>query len=159
MTDRAWRDADRDRCALHGSAAPIGASAVRRSAESTLDQLLAEPIVELLMHRDRTDETTVRHLLQTTLGTQPASRAKDDPRADDSNMIVRLLLETARLACSRYDRALCAQLPGMTLGRCAVLIQLARHCHVNLAPLARQDGWCRSAQGRRPSIHRRNAPG
>jgi hypothetical protein len=60
---------------------------------------------------DRTDETTVRRLLQQTSAAQPASRAKDDPRADDPNMIVRLLLETARLACSRYDRALRAQLP------------------------------------------------
>ena len=51
-------------------------------------------------------------------------------------MTVRLLLETARLACSRYDRALRAQLPGMTLGRCAVLIQLAQHERPNQAALA-----------------------
>ena len=86
---------------------------------------------------DRTDETTVCRLLQQTSAAQPASRAKDDPRADDPNMIVRLLLETARLACSRYDRALRAQLPGMTLGRCAVLIQLAQHERPNQAALAR----------------------
>ena len=86
---------------------------------------------------DRTDETTVRRLLQQTSAAQPASRAKDDPRADDPNMIVRLLLETARLACSRYDRALRAHLPGMTLGRCSVLIQLAQHERPNQAALAR----------------------
>src|ERR1700722_11183265 len=57
--------------------------------------------------------------------------------ADDPNMIVRLLLETARGACSRYDRALRAHLPGMTLGRCAVLIQLAQHQRPNQAALAR----------------------
>jgi DNA-binding MarR family transcriptional regulator len=85
---------------------------------------------------DRTDETTVRRLLQQTSAAQPASRAKDDSRADDPNMIVRLLLETARLACSRYDRALRAHLPGMTLGRCAVLIQLAQHERPNQAALA-----------------------
>jgi MarR family transcriptional regulator for hemolysin len=51
-------------------------------------------------------------------------------------MIVRLLLETARLACRRYDRALRAHLPGMTLGRCAVLIQLAQHERPNQAALA-----------------------
>ena len=85
---------------------------------------------------DRTDETTVSRLLQQTAATQPASRAKDDPRADDPNMIVRLLLETARLACRRYDRALRAHLPGMTLGRCAVLIQLAQHERPNPAALA-----------------------
>ncbi len=85
---------------------------------------------------DRTDETTVRRLLQQASAAQPASRAKDDPRADDPNMIVRLLLETARLACRRYDRALRAHLPGMTLGRCAVLIQLAQHERRNQAALA-----------------------
>src|ERR1700729_386609 len=76
---------------------------------------------------DRTDETTVRRLLQQTSGAQPAEQSKDDPRADDPNTIMRLLHQTAQLACSRYDRALRAQLPGMTLGRCAVLIQLAQH--------------------------------
>src|SRR6202044_3587204 len=74
------------------------------------------------IQNDRTDETTVRRLLQQTAAARSASRAKDDPRAEDPNVIVRLLLETARLACRRYDRALRAQLPGMTLGRCAVLI-------------------------------------
>jgi hypothetical protein len=39
---------------------------------------------------DRTDETTVRRLLQQTSAAQSASRA------NDPNMIVRLLLETAR---------------------------------------------------------------
>jgi MarR family transcriptional regulator, transcriptional regulator for hemolysin len=87
---------------------------------------------------NRADETTVRRLLQQTSAAQPASRAKDDPRAaDDPNVIVRLLLETARLACSRYDRALRAHLPGMTLGRCSVLIQLAQHERPNQAALAR----------------------
>jgi MarR family transcriptional regulator for hemolysin len=85
---------------------------------------------------DQTDETTVRRLLQQTSAAQPASRDRDDPRADDPNMIVRLLLETARLACRRYDRTLRAHLPGMTLGRCAVLIQLAQHERSNQAALA-----------------------
>jgi MarR family transcriptional regulator for hemolysin len=89
------------------------------------------------IQNDRTEETTVRRLLQQTAAARSASRAKDDPRAEDPNMIVRLLLETARLACRRYDRALRAQLPGMTLGRCAVLIQLAQHERPNQAALAR----------------------
>jgi hypothetical protein len=42
---------------------------------------------------DRTDETIVRRLLQQTSAPQPESQAKDDPRANDPNMIVRLLLE------------------------------------------------------------------
>jgi MarR family transcriptional regulator, transcriptional regulator for hemolysin len=85
---------------------------------------------------DRTDETTVCRLLQQTPAAQPALRAKDDPGADDPNTIVRLLLDTARLACNLYDRALRAQLPGMTLGRCGVLIQLAQHKGLNQAALA-----------------------
>src|SRR5580704_6803945 len=85
---------------------------------------------------DRTDETTVPRLVQQTSAAQPASRAKEDPRADDPNTIMRLLHQTAQLACSRYDRALRAQLPGMTLGRCAVLIQLAQHERPNQAALA-----------------------
>src|ERR1700721_3561692 len=43
--------------------------------------------------------------------------------------------QAARLACPRYDRALRAHLPGMTLGRCAVLIQLAQHERPNQAAL------------------------
>ena len=89
------------------------------------------------IQNDRTDEAPVRRLLQQTSAAQPASRAKDDPRADDPNTIMRLLHQTAQLACSRYDRALRAHLPGMTLGRCAVLIQLAQHERPNQAALAR----------------------
>ena len=86
------------------------------------------------IQNDRTDETTACRLLQQT---PPAQPAKDDPRADDPKMTVRLLLDTARLACNRYDRALRAHLPGMTLGRCAVLMQLAEHKGGNQAALAR----------------------
>jgi hypothetical protein len=68
MTDRAWSDKERERSALDGSAGSGGASALRRADEPTLDQLLAEPIVQLLMHRDRTDEATIRHLLQQASG-------------------------------------------------------------------------------------------
>src|SRR3984957_2665150 len=88
------------------------------------------------IQNDRTDETTVRRLLQQTSAARPESQAKDDPRANDPNMIVRLLLDTARLACNRYARALRAHLPGMTLGRCAVLMQLAEHKGGNQAALA-----------------------
>jgi len=88
------------------------------------------------IQNDRTDGTTVRRLLQQTSAAQSASRAKDEPRADDPNMIMRLLHQTAQLACGRCDRALRAQLPGMTLGRCAVLIQLAQHERPNQAALA-----------------------
>jgi DNA-binding MarR family transcriptional regulator len=97
---------------------------------------LAEPIVQQLMHRDQTDEATIRHLVQETAAVWPASRAEDDPNTDDPYPIVCLLHETARLWCSRYDREVRAQLPGMTGARCTVLIHLALHGGVNQAALA-----------------------
>jgi len=98
-----------------------------RSNEPTLDQLLAEPIVQQLMRRDGIDEATIRHLLQETAAARPAMRTDDDLAADDPRSIVRLRHETARLWCSRYDREVRAQLPGMTRTRCTVLIYLAQH--------------------------------
>ena len=45
----------------------LGATPTRSpSDELTLDQLLAEPIVQKLMRRDSVDEMTIRHLLQET---------------------------------------------------------------------------------------------
>jgi MarR family transcriptional regulator, transcriptional regulator for hemolysin len=123
MTDRGWcRETS-----APGGAAQDAASALRGSDEPTLDQLLAEPIVRLLMHRDRTDEATIRHLLEQASPARPASQARDGPSGPDPNTIVRLLDDTARLARSRYDRELRARLPGMTCARCAVLSHLAQH--------------------------------
>jgi MarR family transcriptional regulator, transcriptional regulator for hemolysin len=107
------------------------------SGEPTLDQLLAAPIVRQLMRRDSVDEATIRHLLQETAAARLASSAEDDLKADDPRSIVRLLHETARLWCSRYDREVRAQLPGMTRVRCTVLIYLAQHEGVNQAALAK----------------------
>ena len=136
MTDRAWSDTERERSAPDGSAASGGASALRRSDEPTLDQLLAEPIVQLLMRCDRTDEVTVRDLLHQASAAGPASRAMESPSTDDPNTIMGLLDETARLARTRYDRELRARLPGMTCARCAVLIHLAQHKVFNQTALA-----------------------
>ena len=52
-----------------------------RSDEPTLDQLLAEPIVQQLMRRDRIDETTIRHLLQATAAARRTLRAEDNLKA------------------------------------------------------------------------------
>jgi hypothetical protein len=100
-----------------GSKGPRAAPACSRPAEQTLDQLLAEPIVQQLMRRDRVGEATIRHLLQATASARWASKAEDDLDADDPQSIVRLLCETARLWCSRYDREVRFQLPGMTGAR------------------------------------------
>jgi MarR family transcriptional regulator for hemolysin len=117
-------------------AAPGAASARPPSNEPTLDQLLAEPIVQQLMRRDQTDEATIRHVILETAAARAALRAKDDPSTDDPYPTVWLLHETARLWCSRYDREVRAQLPGMTGARCTVLIHLALHGGVNQAALA-----------------------
>jgi hypothetical protein len=47
------------------------------SNEATLDQLLAEPIVQQLMQRDQTDEATIRDLLREIAATRLALRAND----------------------------------------------------------------------------------
>jgi MarR family transcriptional regulator, transcriptional regulator for hemolysin len=104
------------------------------SDEPTLDQLLAEPIVQQLMRRDRIDEATIRHLLQETAAARPIVRAEDDLNADDPHWP---LHETARLWCNRHNREVRAQLPGMTRARCTVLIYLAQHEGVDQAALAK----------------------
>jgi MarR family transcriptional regulator, transcriptional regulator for hemolysin len=135
MSGRIWRRPDRNH-ALDGGAAPDAASALCRSGEPTLDQLLAKPIVQLLMQCDRTNEATIRDLLQQALAEGPASRAREYPSTNDANTIVGLLDETARLARTRYDRELRARLPGMTCARCAILIHLAQHKMFNQTALA-----------------------
>jgi DNA-binding MarR family transcriptional regulator len=47
-----------------------------------------------------------------------------------------LLHDTARLWCKRFDREVCARIPGMTRAQCIVLVHLARHEGVNQAALA-----------------------
>jgi MarR family transcriptional regulator, transcriptional regulator for hemolysin len=123
MTRRAWRNG--------------GVSTQRPFDEPTLDQLLAEPIVQQLMRRDRTDEATIRVLLQATASARPALGAKDDPDTDDPDAILWLLHETARQWRSRYDHTIRARLPGMTSAGGLVLIHLARHGRINQAALAR----------------------
>lgn len=114
---------------------PGTASARFPADEPTLDQLLAEPIVQLLMRRDHTDEATTRRLLQQIAATRPAP-AKDDPDTDDLCPLAWLLHETARLWSRRYEREVRALLPGMTRAGCTVLYHLARHDGVNQAALA-----------------------
>jgi hypothetical protein len=56
---------------MSGSAAPGAAVARPLPDEPTLDQLLAEPIVQQLMRRDGIDEAAIRQLLQKTAAAQP----------------------------------------------------------------------------------------
>jgi MarR family transcriptional regulator, transcriptional regulator for hemolysin len=129
-----------------GGAALRAASARPPSDEPTLDQLLAEPIVQQLMRSDRTDEAAIRHLMRTAAA-RLALRAHGDSNTDESGTdessmdnpqaIVRLLHEIARLWPSHYDREVRARFPGMTRARCVVLTHLARHEGVNQATLPR----------------------
>ena len=65
------------------SRAPLNVTQPRSpSGELTLDQLLAEPIVQQLMRRDKIDATTVRHLLQATASARRASSDQDDLNAE-----------------------------------------------------------------------------
>lgn len=136
MTGRARRGTDRGMSTPSGSATLASTSARAPSGEPTLAQLFAEPIVRQLMRRDRTNEATIRHLLQETASARPAVPAEQDPDTDDPYPIVWLLHETARLYHGRDDREMRARLPGMTRARCAVLIHLAQHEGVNQAALA-----------------------
>jgi len=104
-----------------------------------LDDLLAEPMVQQLMQRDRTDEATIRRLWQHIAAGRPAPIPccmPQESRAAGPDTIARLLHETARLWRRRCDKAVRARLPGMSCARCAVLIRLERPAGVNQAALA-----------------------
>ncbi len=116
-----------------------GPTAQRASDVLTLDELLAEPMVQQLMQRDRTDEATIRRLWQHIAASLPAPipcSAPQRSRAAGPDAIARLLHETARLWRRRCDKAVRARLPGMTCARCAVLIHLAQLGSGNQAALA-----------------------
>jgi MarR family transcriptional regulator, transcriptional regulator for hemolysin len=118
----------------------LGGPTARRPSDAlTLDELLAEPMVQQLMQRDRTDEATVRRLWQHIGARPPAPIPCCMPqrsRAAGPDAIARLLHEIARLWRRRCDKAVRARLPGMTCARCAVLIHLAQLGSGNQAALA-----------------------
>lgn len=112
MTGRTLCRSDRNTPAPDADATPDAASSSRSSAEPTLDQLFAEPIVRQLMRRDRTDEPTIRHLLRETAVARAAAPTANGPaKTQDRYTIVRLLHETARAWRCRYDREVRAELP------------------------------------------------
>ena len=120
-----------------GSAKLGGATARRSPGMLTLDELLAEPMVQQLMCRDRTDEIAVRRLWEHVA----ASRPSQTPRHMLALPVVpdelgHLLHETARLWRRRCERAVHARLPGMTCARCAVLLKLEQPGGFNQVTLA-----------------------
>jgi len=135
VTSSARRSVVRDTSVPDEHTTPGAASIRPAFDEPTLDQLLAEPIVQQLM-RDHTDEATVRRLLQEIVVARPAVPPSDHLNAEEPDAIVQLLVETARLWRRLHDRELQAQLPGMTRARYTVLIQLAQLVGLNQATLA-----------------------
>jgi hypothetical protein len=79
MTCEAVHLAGRDTLASAGSVTQDRA-AWPASNQATLDQLLAEPIVQQLMRRDHTDEATIRDLLQEIAAARLALRGNDGQR-------------------------------------------------------------------------------
>jgi MarR family transcriptional regulator, transcriptional regulator for hemolysin len=127
------------RAALTGDgSAKLGGTAVRQAPGIlTLDDLLAEPMVQELMCRDRTDEAAVRRLWQHVAANRPKQTAcRMPPLSLTPDELGHLLHETARLWLRRCERVVRARLPGMTRARCAVLFQLAQHRGLNQATLA-----------------------
>jgi MarR family transcriptional regulator, transcriptional regulator for hemolysin len=103
----------------------------------TLGELLVDSTVRLLMHRDGTDAAAVRRLWEQITTSRPAQTpGRMQPLSVVPDELGHLLHETARLWRRRCERAVRAQLPGMTCGRCAVLLQLEPPERLNQATLA-----------------------
>jgi MarR family transcriptional regulator, transcriptional regulator for hemolysin len=120
-----------------GSAKPGGTAVRCAPRRLTLDELLAEPMVQQLMRRDRTDEAAVRRLWENMAATRPAQTpCQMPPLSMVRDELGHLLREIARLWRGRCERVVRARLPGMTWARCAVLFQLAQPQGRNQASLA-----------------------
>lgn len=103
----------------------------------TLDELLAEPMVQQLMYRDRTDEPTVRRLWEHIAASRPAQTPRCTPPLPGSgDELGHLLHETSRLWRRRCENVVRARIPGMTCVRCAVLLKLEQPGGFNQVALA-----------------------
>jgi MarR family transcriptional regulator for hemolysin len=132
MTRTSRREAARATLTRDARAIPGGATARCSPGTLTLDELLAEPMVQQLMCRDRTDELAVRrsweHVVQTRRHTPPLPMGTDE--------LGHLLQETARLWRRRCETAVRARFPDMTCARCAVLLKLEQPGCLNQVTLA-----------------------
>jgi MarR family transcriptional regulator, transcriptional regulator for hemolysin len=103
----------------------------------TLDELLIDPIVRLLMRRDGTDAAAVRRLWEHIAASGPAQTAcRAQPLSVVPDELGQLLHETARLWRRRCERAVRARLPCMTCARCAMLLNLEQPGRLNQVTLA-----------------------
>jgi MarR family transcriptional regulator, transcriptional regulator for hemolysin len=122
----------------HDARAILGGATARCSPGIlTLDELLAEPMVQQLMCRDRTDEMAVRRLWEHVAGSRPAQTPRSMlPVPVTADELGHLLHATARLWRKRCERAVRARLPGMTCAQCAVLLELDQPEGLNQVTLA-----------------------
>jgi MarR family transcriptional regulator, transcriptional regulator for hemolysin len=103
----------------------------------TLDEILIDPGVRLLMHRDGTDAAAVRQLWEHMAASRPARTPyRMQPLSVAPDELGHLLHETVRLWRRRCERELRVRLPGMTCARCAVLLKLEQPESFNQATLA-----------------------
>jgi MarR family transcriptional regulator, transcriptional regulator for hemolysin len=114
-----------------------GATARCSPGTLTLDELLAEPMVQQLMRRDRTDELAVRRLWEHVAASRPAQTPRCMPPLPVApDELGHLLHETAQLWRRRCERAVRARLPNMTYARCVVLLKLEQSEGLNQVTLA-----------------------
>ena len=103
----------------------------------SLDDLLIDPIVQLLMRRDGTDAAAVRRLWEHMAASRPAQTpCLMQPPSAVPDELGHLLDETARLWRRRHERVVRARLSGMTCARCAVLLKLEQPGGLNQVTLA-----------------------
>jgi MarR family transcriptional regulator for hemolysin len=107
----------------------------------TLDELLVDPIVQLLMRRDGTDAAAVRRLWEHIAAGRPAQTpCRTQPPLVVPDDLGHLLHETARLWRRRCEKVLRARLPDMTYARCALLLKLEQSGGLNQVTLAHRLG-------------------
>jgi MarR family transcriptional regulator, transcriptional regulator for hemolysin len=137
MTGSSRRGAARATLTRDARAILGGATARCLPGMLTLDELLAEPMVQQLMGRDRTDEVAVRRLWEHVAASRPAQTPRCMPPLPVApDELGHLLHETAQLWRRRCERAVRARLPDMTYARCAVLLKLEQSDRLNQVTLA-----------------------
>src|SRR5271156_5455641 len=106
MTRSLRRVAARARLTRDARAIPSGATAQCSPGLLTLDELLAEPMVQQLMCRDRTDEMAVRRLWEHVAGSRPPQTPRSMlPVPVTADELGHLLHATARLWRRRCEKA------------------------------------------------------
>jgi MarR family transcriptional regulator for hemolysin len=137
MTRPAQHDASPPTPTHRAGANARGTTAQCATGMPTLDELLIDPIVRLLVRRDGTDGAAVRRMWEHMAAGRPAQTAcRVQPLSVVPDELGHLLHETARLWRRRCERVVRARLPGMTCARCAMLLKLEQPGGLNQVTLA-----------------------